>query len=130
MIWAFLAYLLAGYSSYSTLSNDGVILSFVQEDLEVRVARSELADISWTTDAYGDPAITVKLRPEKAAEFADLTSQSIGKAVTVLVCGEVVVEPVIRDTIDGGTILLTGHLGRIDDATFMQLQSGGCDVSP
>ena len=107
-----------------------MILSFVQEDLEVKVTRRELADISWTTDSYGDPAITLKLRPEKAAEFADLTSQSIGKVVTVLVCGEVVVEPVIRDTIFGGTILLTGSLGHVDEAMFTQLQSGSCDVGP
>lgn len=55
----------------------------------------------------GSACLLVKMTPVGKTAFADLTSKNVGKSVDVIVNGEVVTRPVIREAITGGQTMLS-----------------------
>ena len=50
------------------------------------------------------------------AAFTKLTEESIGKPIAILIDGDVVSAPIVRETITGGRGLITGDFGKKADA--------------
>jgi hypothetical protein len=53
-----------------------------------------------------DGVLSVKLEETLARDFADLTEILVGEAMAVLICGEEIARPVVRERIGNGTIRL------------------------
>jgi preprotein translocase subunit SecD len=72
------------------------------------------------------PAIEVALTPEMRAPVAKLTAAHVGEELVISICGTVLMRPVLRDPITGGTFMLTAEDG--DDAHRLArlLQSKDC----
>ena len=51
----------------------------------------------------GEPVLDLKLAPQSAQEFGDLTARHIGKIVELRIDGRVVFAPIVRDPIRSGS---------------------------
>ncbi len=58
----------------------------------------------------GDNSVRVTLTEKGKERFAKLTEQSIGKRLAVIVDGKIMIAPVIRERIAGGSLVVTGNL--------------------
>ena len=77
-------------------------------------------------DEYGQPVVNIRLDEESARAFAGFTAENIGKVVELRVDGEIVTAPMIRDTIAGGEIMISGSMTAEDAASLaMRLRGGG-----
>ena len=56
----------------------------------------------------GQPAVELILTSEGAKKFEELTAQNIGKHCAMVINGELLSAPIIRDTIPGGRAIITG----------------------
>jgi preprotein translocase subunit SecD len=54
------------------------------------------------------PAVELILTSEGAKKFEELTAQNIGKRCAMMLNGELLSAPTIRDTISGGRAIITG----------------------
>jgi preprotein translocase subunit SecD len=63
------------------------------------------------------PVLEVVLRHRKARELENLTKTSLNQKVVIMINGEVVAEPIVKDTISGGTI----EIQTKDEATAIRL---------
>ncbi len=77
-------------------------------------------------DEHGQPVVNVRLDEESTLAFARFTTANVDKVVEVRVDGEVVTAPMIRDTIAGGEIMISGSMTVEDAANLaMRLRGGG-----
>ena len=58
--------------------------------------------------ADGSPAVLVRLNGPAAARFAVATGAAIGQPMAILLDGEIVSAPVVRERIAGGQLMITG----------------------
>ncbi len=67
-------------------------------------------------DAVGtsDPVLDLKLAPQSARDFGDLTAANIGKVVELRIDGRVVLAPVVREAIRTGDVEVAGGLTRLE----------------
>ena len=61
-----------------------------------------------SSDMYGQPVLMFSMAPNEAAAFGDMTAANIGRPIEVVVCGEVLTSPVIREMITGGVGMISG----------------------
>lgn len=57
----------------------------------------------------GQPAIQFKLAEDRAAALADITGQSIGEPLPLMIDGEIVTAPIVQERIEGGEIVVSGN---------------------
>jgi HEAT repeat protein len=69
-----------------------------------------IASASFTTYTPDMKTILVKLRAEEAKEFAEITSNNIGRALAIVWCGRVLSAPMIRSPITGGECQITARM--------------------
>lgn len=75
--------------------------------------------------ANAQPAISFTLNAEGKALFADMTAQSIGKSITIMLDGEELMSPTVQGVIPDGQVLVTGSFTEDRaDTIALQLQSG------
>lgn len=81
--------------------------------------------------AIGMPVVTLKMSAESAAAFTAFTRQNVGRRVALMVDGETVSAPVIREPILEDVIQISGNMARPDDAKALaaRLAAGHAQVS-
>jgi preprotein translocase subunit SecD len=60
--------------------------------------------------ATGQPVLSLVLTAQSAKDFAALTTANVGKVMDLRVDGKLVMSPVVRDPIVGGTVMVSGNL--------------------
>src|SRR3989344_9549849 len=108
----------------------GFILEYVKEKerepllLEGQVAlsgeRISDARVDFDTQGFGQPYISLTLNNEGTAEFADLTRSNVGRRLAILLDGEVLSAPNIKEAILGGSAQITGQF-TLDEASLLAL---------
>lgn len=73
------------------------------------VSGDMIADARAVTDQQGRSVVRFRLTPEGASRFAAVTRANVGRRMAILVDGKVMVAPVIRDQINGGTGEISGN---------------------
>ena len=86
-------------------------------------------DITDAAPQFGETGAGLNfiLAPTAAKAFADLTGDSIGQMMTLTICGDILVEAVIRDRLEGRGYVALDSLG---DATWYASRMTGeasCD---
>ena len=77
-------------------------------------------------DATGAAVVNASFDPDSARILAELTAASIGRKLEIRVDGEVVSEPVIREPILGGSIVISGSMTAQEAGRLaMRLRDGG-----
>lgn len=64
--------------------------------------------------ATGMPVVALKMTGESAKAFGDFTAAHVGHAVSILVDGEAVSSPVVREPIRGGEVTISGSMTEAD----------------
>src|SRR3989338_6248463 len=108
----------------------GFILEYVKEKerepllLEGQVAlsgeRISDARLDFDTQGFGQPYISLTLNNEGTAEFADLTRSNVGRRLAILLDGEVLSAPNIKEAILGGNAQISGQF-TLDEASLLAL---------
>jgi preprotein translocase subunit SecD len=95
--------------------------------LVVRAAPDVTLDLAEAPKADKEGAETVrillKLQPKSAQALEDLTRAQVGKAVAIVLGGEVVTTHKIRDVIKGGNVQITSCAARAADFLLDQLRA-------
>ncbi|OGM74861.1 protein-export membrane protein SecD [Candidatus Woesebacteria bacterium RIFOXYB1_FULL_38_16] len=78
----------------------------------------------------GKPIVLLDFRPEGGKKFAELTKRNIGKALPIILDGEVVSAPVVQAEIVGGSAQITGDF-TLEEAKnlVIQLNAGALPAS-
>ena len=108
----------------------GFILKYVKEKerepvlLEDQVAlsgeRVSDAKVDFDTQGFGQPYISLALDNEGAAEFANVTRTNVGRRLAILLDGEVLSAPNIKEAILGGSAQISGQF-TLDEASLLAL---------
>lgn len=85
------------------------------KSFEIVSADAALAKVVFSRDY--PPVLEVVLRHRKAQELEELTKTSLNQKVIIRINGEVVAEPIIKDTVSGGTL----EIQIKDEATAIRL---------
>jgi preprotein translocase subunit SecD len=86
---------------------DPVFVIQVGEDKLIFLA-TDITKSEVTLDSTQRPAVSVTLSNEAGKKLADFTTRHINKDSKMIVCGVVIAEPIIIDTIAGGDLMLAG----------------------
>ena len=81
---------------------------YVLEDAPV-VTGEDLVDAQPSFDQNGQPAVTFRFDPSGARRFGDYTAENIGSPFAIVLDGEVISAPTIRDHIGGGSGIISGR---------------------
>ena len=73
------------------------------------VTGDDLVDSQPGFDQNGQPAVTFRFNPAGARAFGVYTAENIGAPFAIVLDGEVVTDPTIRDAITGGSGQITGN---------------------
>jgi SecD/SecF fusion protein len=65
-------------------------------------------DSAFVVMRQGRPAVELILTSEGANKFKELTAQNVGKRCGMVLNGNLLSVPIIRDTISGGRAIITG----------------------
>lgn len=68
----------------------------------------KVAKVKTSVDPAAGPAVEIALTPESAKAFEDFTRVALGHKTQLLVDGEVIFEPVVREPIIGGSVTING----------------------
>ena len=95
-VWA------VGFTAFFVASHavaDEVVVFRSDEDTLVLTA----ADFADAQPQFGDqgPGLSFLLAPDASKAFANLTEASIGQTLSMIVCGEVLIEAVIQSRLEG-----------------------------
>ena len=105
-------------------------LEFQDADGNVFMEGRHLQTAYPTVDENQQPAITFKLTNEGAQLFGDMTAKNIGKVITIMLDGQVLMAPTVNSAIYGGDVLVTGSFTEENVQTIsLQLQSGALPLS-
>lgn len=71
------------------------------------VPGERLADVVATREPGGTAAVRFRLASEDAEAFYALTGRLVGQPLSVVVCGEELIRPIVREPIAGGVGIVT-----------------------
>ena len=78
----------------------------------------------------GEHVISFELTSEGAKLFADMTTKSVGKTISIYLDGNVLMEPTVNTPITNGSGIITGNYTAESAATFAtQIQSGALPLT-
>ncbi|MBI5024055.1 MAG: protein translocase subunit SecD [Candidatus Omnitrophica bacterium] len=108
----------------------GFVLKYVKEKerepvlLEDQVAlsgeRISDARVDFDTRGFGQPYISITLNNQGTTEFANLTRLNVGRRLAILLDGEVLSAPNIKEAILGGSAQISGQF-TLDEASLLAL---------
>ena len=75
----------------------------------VGVSGDELIDANPTVDQNNQPVVSLRFDASGSRKFGDLTSKNVGKRFAIVLDGEVISAPVIREPITGGSGQISGN---------------------
>ncbi len=89
---------------------------------EVALSGERISDarVDFDTRGFGQPYISITLNAEGTVEFSNLTSSNVGKRLAILLDGEVLSAPNIREAILGGSAQISGQF-TLDEASLLAL---------
>ena len=86
------------------------MLEFRDEDGNVVLTGNDLADArAATNQTNNQQVVNLEFTSEGARKFADLTMQNVGRTIAILLDGEVLTDPVVREPILGGRAEISGQ---------------------
>ena len=75
----------------------------------IGVSGDELIDANPTVDQNNQPVVSLRFDSSGSRKFGDLTSKNVGKRFAIVLDGEVISAPVIREPITGGSGQISGN---------------------
>jgi len=103
----------AGNVLYPSMDDPGVY--YVLERAPV-VSGDELTDAQPAFDQNGVPSVTFRFDPAGARKFGQYTAENVGSPFAIVLDGEVISAPVIREAIPGGSGQITGNFN-VEEST-------------
>jgi preprotein translocase subunit SecD len=94
------------------------------QPIKLEVASAQLAFDQRT----GEPVITFRMTEASRKVFADYTSKNVGRPMAVIVDGKVIMKPVIREPITGGTAQIAGNFTVAEAKTMAERISKGLAI--
>ncbi|MFV2003171.1 MAG: protein translocase subunit SecD, partial [Paracoccaceae bacterium] len=91
---------------YPSLDQEGVFYILDQTPV---VNGEDLVDAQPAFDQNGQPAVNFRFNPSGARKFGEFTAENIGSPFAIVLDGEVISAPVIRDYISGGSGIISGN---------------------
>lgn len=88
----------------------------------------KVAKVKTSVDPAAGPAVEIALTPESARTFEDFTRTALGQKTQLLVDGEVIFEPVVREPIMGGSVTINGLDSAQALAVERKLSSSGATI--
>lgn len=88
----------------------------------------KVAKVKTSVDRAAGPAVEIALTPESAKTFENFTRAALGQKTQLLVDGEVVFEPVVREPIMGGSLIIGGLDSSQAKMVERQLSSSGATI--
>ncbi|UPT73320.1 MAG: hypothetical protein M0D55_15775 [Elusimicrobiota bacterium] len=82
--------------------------TLVVQQGQASLTGADLESASQGADQNGEPLVALKFTEAGAKRLAAVTGASVGRRLAVLVDGRVLSMPVIRESIQGGTLSLSG----------------------
>jgi preprotein translocase subunit SecD len=75
----------------------------------IGVSGDQLVDANPSMDQYNQPVVSLRFDSAGSRKFGDLTSKNVGKRFAIVLDGEVISAPVIREAITGGSGQISGN---------------------
>lgn len=97
---------------------------YVLEETPV-VTGEELVDAQPDFDGNGQPAVRFRFNSSGARKFGDYTAANVGSPFAIVLDGEVISAPVIRQHIGGGTGIISGNFSVAESANLAVLLRAG-----
>jgi preprotein translocase subunit SecD len=106
------------------------LLEFKDMSGKTVMTGKDLKDSKATVGQNGKPVVGLDFNDEGGRKFALLTSQNIGKQISILLDGEVLTSPVVNEAITGGKAQISGSRN-IEEAEHLSilLRSGSLPVT-
>ncbi|UXM94352.1 protein translocase subunit SecD [Bartonella sp. HY329] len=108
--------------------NNPTILYPVQD--AVALDGAVLTDARSGFDEHGDPMISFRLNSEGAKKFAEITTEHTGTPFAIVLDGQVLTAPTIRQPIITGSGVITGNFTPGETATISALLRAGALPAP
>ncbi|MBN2905921.1 MAG: protein translocase subunit SecD [Rhodobacteraceae bacterium] len=102
---------------YPDIAGDGTY--YILEKSPV-VSGEDLTDSQPAFDQNGRPSVTFRFNPAGARKFGQYTSDNVGSPFAIVLDGEVISAPVIREAILGGSGQITGNFN-LDESTQLAI---------
>ena len=102
----FLIAVISAVTPAAAEAGDPIVLSITagSEALHLEPGHIENIDAGWND--FAQQGVTIALTDDAATSLAQFTERHVGEKAAVVVCGETVIEPVIRERISGGLIYI------------------------
>ena len=84
------------------------MLEFQDEAGHTVLTGTDLKDAKEQTDQQGQNLVALDFSDEGGQKFADLTMKNVGKRISILLDGEVLTSPNVKEPITGGRAVITG----------------------
>jgi preprotein translocase subunit SecD len=94
------------------------------------VTGEELVDAQPTFDQNGQPAVSFRFNPGGARKFGNYTANNVGALFAIVLDGEVISAPQIREAITGGSGQITGNFSVEESAELSILLRAGALPAP
>jgi preprotein translocase subunit SecD len=78
--------------------------------------------------SYG-AAVKIDMTPDSAGAFRDFTTASVGRQTQLVVDGKVISEPVIREPIMGGSVMISVDTATEAQSLARQLSAPGATIT-
>lgn len=85
------------------------MMEFKDEDGNTVMNGTDLKDAREETDQQGQNLVSLEFSEEGAKKFADLTAQNVGRTISILLDGNVLTAPNVKEPITGGKAVITGN---------------------
>ncbi len=105
------------------------LLEFKDISGNIVMTGSDLKDSKASVGQNGKPVVGLEFNDEGGKKFAILTSQNIGKQISILLDGKVLTSPVVNEAITGGKAQISGS-NNVEEAEHLAilLRSGSLPV--
>ena len=94
------------------------------------ITGEELVDAQPTFDQNGQPAVSFRFNPGGARKFGNYTANNVGALFAIVLDGEVISAPQIREAITGGSGQITGNFSVEESAELSILLRAGALPAP
>ena len=84
------------------------MLEFQDEDGNTVLTGTDLKDAKEETDQQNQNLVALEFSTEGGEKFADLTTKNVGRKIAILLDGEVLTAPNVKEPITGGKAVITG----------------------
>jgi preprotein translocase subunit SecD len=91
------------------------------QPIKLEVATASLAFDLRTNE----PVVSFRLTPDSAKVFSELTAKSVGRPMAIIIDGRVMLKPVIREPITGGTGQISSNLTAADAKALAERLASG-----